>query len=196
MALLKETIQKTRYSNVIDADGHVLEAPDCWEKYIEAKYKTRAVRVRKDERGYEYVEIGGKPSKFNRHGAIGILGAMGMLSRDNWQWDYHRGWGEVAGFGAVDAKERIQRLDAEGLAAAIIYPTIGLAWETECDDGELRPGDVPRLQPLDRRLVLRQRRPADSGRAPVARRPASGGGGIGARGQGRMQGRMVRAVHR
>ena len=137
MALLNEVLHKTKYQNVVDADGHVLEAADCWEKYIEAKYKPYAVRIRKDDRGYEYVEIGGKPSKFNKRGAIGILGAMGMLSRDNWQWDYRRGWGEVAGFGAVDAKERIQRLDAEGLAAAIIYPTIGLAWETECEDSEL-----------------------------------------------------------
>jgi len=137
MALLKETIQKTKYRDVVDADGHVLEAPDCWEKYIEAKYQPNAVRIRKDDRGYEYVEIGGQPSKFNRRGAIGILGAMGMLSRDNWQWDYRRGWGEMAGFGAVDASERIRRLDTEGVAAAIIYPTIGLAWETECEDKDL-----------------------------------------------------------
>jgi len=137
MALLNEVLHKTKYQNVVDADGHVLEAADCWEKYIEAKYKPYAVRIRKDDRGYEYVEIGGKPSKFNKRGAIGILGAMGMLSRDNWQWDYRRGWGEMAGFGAVDASERIRRLDTEGVAAAIIYPTIGLAWETECEDKDL-----------------------------------------------------------
>ncbi len=137
MDLLKEVIHKTRYQNIVDADGHVLEAPDCWEKYIEPKYRPRAVRIRKDDRGYEYVEIDGRPSKFNRRGAIGILGAMGMLSRDNWEWDYRRGWGEVAGFDVVDAAERIQRLDAEGLAAAIIYPTIRLAWETESEDSEL-----------------------------------------------------------
>src|SRR5260370_5060344 len=102
MELLKETLHKTEYQNVVDADGHVLEAPDCWEKYIEARYKPHAVRIRKDDRGYEYVEIGGKPSKFNRRGAIGILGAMVMLSRDNWQWDYSRGCVDVAGIGADD----------------------------------------------------------------------------------------------
>src|SRR5260370_34422536 len=113
MELLKETLHKTEYQNVVDADGHVLEAPDCWEKYIEARYKPHAVRIRKDDRGYEYVEIAGKPSKFNRPGAIGILGAMGMLSRDNCEWDYSRGWGEVHRVGAVDAKQRIRRLTAE-----------------------------------------------------------------------------------
>ena len=35
-----------------------------------------------------------------------------------------------------EAGERVQRLDLEGLQAAFIYPTIGLNWETECDDAD------------------------------------------------------------
>jgi predicted TIM-barrel fold metal-dependent hydrolase len=128
---------KTSHKGVVDADGHVLEAGDLWEKYTEQKYKPYAVRLRKDDQGYEYLEIGGKPSKFLRRGVLGMLGAMGMVSRENWYWDHRRAWGEVAAFGAVDAKERIQRLDGEGLAAAIIYPTIGLGWECECEDAEI-----------------------------------------------------------
>ena len=93
---------------MIDADGHVLEAAGLWEKYCEAKYKPLAVRLGKDDRGLQYLEVNGKPSKFIRRGVLGILGAMGMLSRDNWQWDFHRQWGEVAALGAVDAKERDQ----------------------------------------------------------------------------------------
>ena len=46
-------------------------------------------------------------------------------------------YGSDVPFGAMDPKERMQRLDAEGLAAAIMYPTIGLLWETECDDADL-----------------------------------------------------------
>jgi uncharacterized protein len=36
----------------------------------------------------------------------------------------------------MDAKERVHRLDRENLRAAIIYPSIDLSWETECDDAE------------------------------------------------------------
>jgi predicted TIM-barrel fold metal-dependent hydrolase len=131
------SIRKTKYDGVIDADGHVLEAGDLWEKYAEDKYKPFAVRLRKDGNGYEYLEIGGKPSKFLRRGVLGMLGAMGLVSRENWYWDHKRAWGEVAAFGAVDQQERMRRLEAEGLAAAIIYPTIGLGWEVECEDLDL-----------------------------------------------------------
>ena len=42
---------------VIDADGHILEPPDLWEKYIDPKYRERAMRIRVGEDGYEYLEI-------------------------------------------------------------------------------------------------------------------------------------------
>ncbi len=38
--------------------------------------------------------------------------------------------------GDADAKERIARLDKEGLEAAIIYPSLSLTWETECEDAD------------------------------------------------------------
>ena len=31
---------------VIDCDGHILEPPDLWEKYIDPKYRDRAMRIR------------------------------------------------------------------------------------------------------------------------------------------------------
>src|SRR5260370_42695550 len=65
-----------------------------------------------------------------------MLGARGMVGGGNKKGDFRRQWGEVAAWGAVDAKERIKRLEAENLAAAIIYPTIGLGWECECEDAE------------------------------------------------------------
>ena len=36
-----------------------------------------------------------------------------------------------APFGSMDAQERVRRLDQEGLEKAILYPSIGLIWETE-----------------------------------------------------------------
>ena len=45
MAENGEKLYKTKYQGVIDADGHVLEAPDLWEKNCEEKYRSRAVRL-------------------------------------------------------------------------------------------------------------------------------------------------------
>ena len=69
------------HSGVVDADGHILEAPDLWEKYLEPKYRDRAVRIRKDERGLEYLEVDGKPAKMTRNGAPSSLGVMDQLGR-------------------------------------------------------------------------------------------------------------------
>ena len=33
------------YPGAIDADGHILEPPDLWEKYIEPKYRDRTIDV-------------------------------------------------------------------------------------------------------------------------------------------------------
>ena len=40
-------------------------------------------------------------------------------------------------YGACDPEERLKLLDAEGLDAAVLYPTLGILWEAELDDVEL-----------------------------------------------------------
>jgi uncharacterized protein len=47
------------------------------------------------------------------------------------------GYLDNAGLGAWDATERIERLDQENLDLAILYPTLGVLWEAECEDLEL-----------------------------------------------------------
>jgi len=41
-------LPRLRYAKGIDADGHLLEPPDLWERYLEPKYRDRALRIRKD----------------------------------------------------------------------------------------------------------------------------------------------------
>ena len=48
-----------------------------------------------------------------------------------------------APFGSMDPKERVALLDQEGLDNAILYPTLGLAWETEdVEDLKLQAADA------------------------------------------------------
>lgn len=62
---------------VIDCDGHILEPPDLWEKYLEPKYRERALRIRSDDEGWEFLEIDRKPARLDNRGLLGSLGGMG-----------------------------------------------------------------------------------------------------------------------
>ncbi|HZO82702.1 MAG TPA: amidohydrolase family protein [Candidatus Binataceae bacterium] len=131
-----DRIRKLRYPGAVDADGHILEAPDLWETYLEEKYKPRALRIGRDERGTQYLEIGGRPSKVTRGPILARMCSMGT-PRDKHGEIEALGYGQDAPLGALDPRDRITRLDLEGLRAAFIYPTLALCWETECDDIEL-----------------------------------------------------------
>ena len=120
-------IQKLTFTGAVDADGHILEDAGLWDRYIESKFKDRAVRIGHDAKGLEYLEVGGKPSKVFSGGRLGGLSAMGSTRND--KWDAPPSYGGFAPFGAMDAKDRLKRINAEGLAAAFLYPTMSLLWE-------------------------------------------------------------------
>ena len=73
-------------------------------------------------------------------------------------------------------KERVELLDREGLAKAILYPTHRPPVGSRTDGPRAVGGVLPRVQPMDRRLLPRFRRPIDPHRAPVAGRSRRGGG--------------------
>lgn len=127
-------IKRFPFDGTIDADGHILEPADLWENYLEAKYQPRALRVRVDDEGYEYLEIDRAPSKRSRRGSLGLLGAMGeadMRPRPD------RRYADNIPFGAGDPGERLTLMDQENLSHCLLYPTIGLLWEVELTDPEL-----------------------------------------------------------
>ncbi len=122
------------HDGTIDADGHVLEAPALWEDYLEAKYRPRALRIRVDDAGFEYLEIDGKPSARTRDGSLGLLGAMGDVDA---RPSPDRRYADAMPFGAGDARQRVELLARENLVTSVLYPTIGLLWECELEDAEL-----------------------------------------------------------
>ncbi|HEV3111015.1 MAG TPA: amidohydrolase family protein [Candidatus Binataceae bacterium] len=123
---------------VIDADGHILEPPDLWERYLEPKFKDRAMRIGKDERGLEYLEIDRKHSKLITGGTLGILGGAYQDCADLSVPGKYTYW-EIAQRtpGGIDPHARIREMDEQGIDVAVLYGTISLAWEEECTDPEL-----------------------------------------------------------
>ena len=126
--------KRLSFEGAVDADGHILEPPDLWETYLEPKYRDRALRIVTDEHGLEELEIGGRRSTMSRKGFPSTLGAMGDPDLGGMQRDPERTYLDEAPYGSMDPA---QRLDAEGIDAAVLYTTIGLLWEAELDDAEL-----------------------------------------------------------
>ena len=123
-----------RQSKVIDADGHILEPPDLWARYLENKYKERAIRMEKDQDGVEYFVIDGRPSA-NLRGigpAVAGIGHPYQEIATSGTFSYFDG-----PEGAYDPSARLRLMDEEGLDAAVIFPSVGLTWEVEVKDAEL-----------------------------------------------------------
>ena len=120
----------------VDGDGHVLEPPDLWTRYLEPAWRERAVTVRADEAGLEFLEIDGRVSKIVRGGMPAGLGAMDRVADHVHERAQSTGlkYVDEAPLGAMDPAERIERLDMENLERAFLYPTLTLFWIAECDD--------------------------------------------------------------
>jgi predicted TIM-barrel fold metal-dependent hydrolase len=123
------------FNNIIDADGHILEPADMWEKYIDPKFRDRALRIRKYD-GKEVVEMDGNRSQFFDVKILTMLGAMGKSAEELAAMIEEPYPGSYP-FGSMDPKDRMAQLDQEGIAKAILYPSLGLTWECEIEDPDL-----------------------------------------------------------
>lgn len=104
---------------IISADSHITEHPDTYAKYIDAKWRDQAPKM---------VDGGAKGDLFvidgmSRPIAMGLVAAAGKAPEDITEAgvrfdELHRGgWDPVA---------RIAEQQADGVAAEIIYPTVGM----------------------------------------------------------------------
>src|SRR5438477_3756305 len=119
---------------VIDADGHVLEPPDVWQRYVDPTYRGRAIRVRRGDDGRDVLEIDGRPARLTTSEMLGGFGGMGK-SLDELATACLAGrYAESAPAPATDPAARTALLDRDGIATAILYPSLGLQWEAEVDD--------------------------------------------------------------
>jgi uncharacterized protein len=130
-------VRRLAYSGAIDADGHILEPPDLWERYLEPAFRHRALRIVRDADGLEEIEIDGRRSVTITKGMPSLLGVMGAPDLMSIALDPARTYESEAAYGSMDPSERVRLLDAEGLDAAVLYPTLGLLWEAELTDPEL-----------------------------------------------------------
>jgi predicted TIM-barrel fold metal-dependent hydrolase len=120
---------------VVDADGHLLEPPDLWLKYIDPQYRDRAIRIDHDEKGWEVLLFDNKVAEVVR-GTLGALGGVGM-NPDEFFIPGNKTYMDGCPPGSYEPKARLQVMDEEGIDIALLYPTISIFWEGWVSDPKL-----------------------------------------------------------
>src|SRR6266849_134511 len=111
----------TRAYDVVDADGHILEPLDLWDRYIDPAFRERRPRFLIDENGKERLGVEGKllgnPRGIGSLGSVGVR--QGTVKLDSLKYAE----GKKGGF---DPHARIVDMDLDGIDAAFLYPSLGL----------------------------------------------------------------------
>jgi len=103
----------------ISADSHITEPPNTYVDYIDPKFRDRAPRIHKLDGVGDAFVIDGMPGAV----PLGLLAAAGKDPKDitaaNVAFEdlWRSGW---------DSKYRLADQDRDGVAAEIIYPTVGM----------------------------------------------------------------------
>src|SRR5437588_12887138 len=120
-----------RAYNVVDADGHILEPLDLWDHYIDPAFRERRPQFVIDQNGKERLSVEGKllgnPRGIGSLGAVGVR--QGTVKLDSLKYAE----GKKGGF---DPHARSVHMDADGIDAALLYPSLGL-FAAAVEDPEL-----------------------------------------------------------
>src|ERR1700730_5024371 len=106
---------------IISADSHIMEPPDTYSGRIDRKYKETAPHVIWDEkRGDTYVVEGMKETV-----PMGLIAAAGKSAEELAGAASHAKFDELHR-GSWDPQARIADQDRDGVAAEVIYPSVGM----------------------------------------------------------------------
>jgi uncharacterized protein len=112
--------------NVIDADGHVTEPPNLWEEYMDPQFREGCPKLVTTADGGEILRLEyddaidlSRGKQRITFGAVGAFGARDGSVKPNGPYLQGRK-------GGFDPHARIPDMDAEGIDAAFLYPSLGL----------------------------------------------------------------------
>ena len=109
------------FKGAISADSHILEPPACFSEHIEPGFRDRAPRIESDSVGRQVYVIEGVPTPI----PVGAADGAGMLPSMR---TYHilKATFEQCRRSAWDPEYRLADQERDGIAAEIIYPSLGL----------------------------------------------------------------------
>ena len=105
---------------VIDCDSHVMEPADLWQRYLEPKFRDRAIRIEETD-GIERLIIG---EKVVLERVLAGLGGANIDRRKLFT-EPHR-YIDGCPPASYDPAERAKLLDSWGVDRGVLFPTIGI----------------------------------------------------------------------
>ena len=112
----------------VDADSHVLEPPDLWERYLEPRYRDRAIRIRQTPEGEQLI-VDGEVLMQGRLASLGGVEQEAAALFRNPMVPYL----DTCPAASMDTTARVALLDDWGVDAGVTFPTIGILWDKEED---------------------------------------------------------------
>jgi predicted TIM-barrel fold metal-dependent hydrolase len=110
-----------RIPRVIDADGHITEPMDLWDRYLEPKYRDLAPRFVRTANGIDAISfLGVEHVPANGIGLPGA-GLAGQRVSARTMYEHRYVNGHPGGF---DPRARLVVMDKEGIDVAVLFPTI------------------------------------------------------------------------
>src|SRR5262249_32759989 len=112
---------------VVDCDSHVMEPLDLWERYIEPRYRDRAIRV---------VEVDGVEQLIMDRDTMllppGVLAGLGGVDTEPRARLFDRSMRYIDSCppASYDPTARAAMLDDWGVDVGVLFPTIGILWTT------------------------------------------------------------------
>ena len=130
---------------IISADSHITEAPNTYTDYIDKQWRDKAPRIVTTESQGDVFVIDG----MERPIALGLVAAAG---KDPGRPRRRRGSVRRPAPRRLGSTRSAGRAGSDGVAAEIIYPTVGMMLCNHSDFAYKRCL-LRRLQPLDRRIL-------------------------------------------
>lgn len=105
-----------RTYKIINADGHTIEPPDMWQRYVPKKYHDRIPRIVKDPKGGDAWEmVRGAPPM-----PIGIVTTPGKTYE---QFHWYGSTYDTINPGCFRGQDRLKEMAVDGVDAEVLYPS-------------------------------------------------------------------------
>ncbi|MEK7216699.1 MAG: hypothetical protein AAB289_14015, partial [Chloroflexota bacterium] len=101
---------------ILDSDLHIMEPPDLWQRYTDAKFRHLApIGLNDSVRDLRTVHPDGKPWGMPPVSERSPLGTGKTFDRDQHRYRYHhdKGW---------SSSVQLEAMDEEGIDVATLYP--------------------------------------------------------------------------
>jgi predicted TIM-barrel fold metal-dependent hydrolase len=108
-------------AGIISADGHVCEPANCYVDHIDPKYRDQAPRIEALDDGTEAFIVPG----MKRPVPLGFIDGAGFSPRERLERAKTMKFADVR-LGAYSGRERVAYMDEDGIAAELIYASVGM----------------------------------------------------------------------